>query len=206
MSVVVGALFWPRGAASVVRDDLADAFRQGAEYLTQALRWTLGLRQAPPDRASAAVAAGLRLDEALRGFLAEQGAKRMRREDLWRMVSATMRLRLTANSMAGMRDVGHDADHMSRVIEEHGERLAAWYRELARLLARPRDHDSQAQLGSDLDRLTLTVEGEAVSELSAKRPSQVWVVLHLDHLRQHLPDLVGPVRGVVALRRQPWWR
>ena len=41
VSPVVGVLFWPRGAAALVGDDLADAFRLGAEYLTQAVDWAL---------------------------------------------------------------------------------------------------------------------------------------------------------------------
>ena len=36
VSVVVGMLFWPHGLAAVLGDDLADAFRSGAAYLTQA--------------------------------------------------------------------------------------------------------------------------------------------------------------------------
>ena len=55
VSLVVGVLFWPRGACSVVGDDLADAFRRGAAYLTQAVDWALGLRPAPPDAGAAAV-------------------------------------------------------------------------------------------------------------------------------------------------------
>src|SRR5207247_2499676 len=39
VSLVVGVLFWPRGVSSVVGDDLADAFRTGASYLTQAVDW-----------------------------------------------------------------------------------------------------------------------------------------------------------------------
>jgi hypothetical protein len=38
---------------------------------------------------AAGVTAGIRLDEALRGFLAEQGAKRLSKEDLWMLVVAT---------------------------------------------------------------------------------------------------------------------
>jgi hypothetical protein len=71
VSLVVGLLFWPRGASSVVGDDLADAFRRGAAYLTQAVDWALGTRSDPPDTAAAAVTAGMRLDEALRGSLAQ---------------------------------------------------------------------------------------------------------------------------------------
>ena len=102
VSLVVGVLFWPRGASSVVGDDLADAFRRGAAYLTQAVDWALGTRRDPPDTAAAAVTAGIRLDEALRGYLVEQGAKRLSKEDLWTLVVATKQLRLTATSLASL--------------------------------------------------------------------------------------------------------
>jgi hypothetical protein len=51
VSLVVGVLFWPRGAASVVGDDLADAFRRGAAYLTQSVDWALGTRASHRRRA-----------------------------------------------------------------------------------------------------------------------------------------------------------
>ena len=102
VSLVVGVLFWPRGAGAVVGNDLADSFRRGAAYLTQAVDWALGTRQTPPDAGAAAVTASIRLDEALRGFLAEQGAKRLSKEELWMLVMAASRLRLTALSLTGM--------------------------------------------------------------------------------------------------------
>ncbi|HUN34404.1 MAG TPA: FUSC family protein [Trebonia sp.] len=108
VSVVVGVVFWPRGAAALVGDDLADAFRSGAQYLTQAVDWALSERPVPPELASATITAGLRLDDALRGFLAEQGTKRASKEDLWMLVTATLRLRLTASTLAGLRDLPAD--------------------------------------------------------------------------------------------------
>jgi hypothetical protein len=69
---------------------------------TQAVDWALGIRRDPPDAAAAAVTAGIRLDEALRGFLAEQGAKRLSKEDLWTLVVGTMQLRLTSTSLASL--------------------------------------------------------------------------------------------------------
>ena len=45
VSVAVGLLFWPRGLASVVGDDLADAFRAGARYLEGAVGWVAGTRR-----------------------------------------------------------------------------------------------------------------------------------------------------------------
>ena len=125
VSLVVGVLFWPRGAASVVGDDLADAFRRGAAYLTQSVDWALGTRAEPPDAGAAAATAGIRLDEALRGFLAEQGAKRVSKEDLWMLVMASMRLRLTAYSLAGLKAPEHHKHHgmaYARFVADAGHR------------------------------------------------------------------------------------
>src|SRR5580693_7392860 len=147
VSLVVGVLFWPRGAGSIVGDDLADGFRRGAAYLTQAVDWALGSRHAPPDAGTAAVTAGIRLDEALRGFLAEQGAKRLSKEDLWMLVMATMRLRLTAYSLAGLeapdairhgvhRGTAYVRDALSRETAD----LTGFYERVASLVGRPVAH------------------------------------------------------------------
>jgi len=103
VSLVVGVLFWPRGASSVVAEDLADSFRQGGEYLKQAVDWALSELLVPPAAAVATVSASIRLEDAVRGFLAEQGSKKLSKDDLWMMLNATTRLRLTANSLAGLR-------------------------------------------------------------------------------------------------------
>jgi uncharacterized membrane protein YccC len=143
VSLVVGVLFWPRGAASVVGDDLADAFRRGAAYLTQAVDWALGTSHEPPDAGAAAVTAGIRLDEALRGFLAEQGAKRVSKEDLWMLVMASMRLRLTAYSLAGLqapehvRHKHHGVSHARAALTHATADLSDFYERVAVLVGRP---------------------------------------------------------------------
>ena len=143
VSLVVGVLFWPRGAASVVGDDLADAFRRGAAYLTQAVDWALGTRDEPPEAGAAAVTAGIRLDEALRGFLAEQGAKRVSKEDLWMLVMASMRLRLTAYSLAGLRapehlrHKPHGTGYARTALTRATADLADFYERVAMLVGRP---------------------------------------------------------------------
>ena len=103
VSVAVGLLFWPRGVSSIVADDLADAFRAGAAYLTQAVDWALSELLVPPAAAAAAASAGIRLDDAVRGFLTEQGSKRLTKDDLWMLISASTRLRLSARTLAGLR-------------------------------------------------------------------------------------------------------
>jgi hypothetical protein len=103
VSLAVGVLLWPRGVSAVVGDDLADAFRSGAAFLTQAVDWALSELMVPPAAAIAAVSAGIRLDDAVRGFLTEQGSKKLGKEDLWTLVNAATRLRLTAHTLAALR-------------------------------------------------------------------------------------------------------
>ncbi len=202
VSVVVGGLFWPRGAAALVGDDLADAYRAGASYLRQAVDWTLGSREQAPDGGGRVVTAGLRLDDALRGYLAEQGSKRMHKEQLWRLVGGSLRLRLTANAVAGMPQGAVDADGAREVFARQAQEITGWYEDLAAQVGRPggdRDVSLQAPEVDSADGFELAFEG-------GRGCWKVWVHEHLHHLSEHMPDLVGPAKHVAAIRRRPWWR
>jgi uncharacterized membrane protein YccC len=195
VSVVVGLLFWPRGVASVVGDDLADAYRAGATYLTEAVEWVSGLPARAPDAArAAAVTAGFRVDDALRGLLAEQGTKHIRKEDLWRLVGGSMRLRLTAHAVAGLPRV-EAAGASPAALNERTAALESWYDSLAAQLDRPRG------------RAIATLQAPALTEYTtASSPRAVWLCEHLSHLSDHLGELVVPATRVAEVRRRPWWR
>jgi hypothetical protein len=193
-------LFWPRGAAALVADDLADAFRAGGAYLSDAAHWALGLRHQVP-AASSAITAGLRLDDALRGFLAEQGAKRVPRDQLWRLVTGTMRARLTAHSLAGLPDPPVEPDALSVRLGEHASQLAAWYDHLASRLDRT-DHGGVPMLAPPELRDPLLFDGASARDLS----TALWVSQHLTHIAPRLAELVEPAGVVAAQRHRPWWR
>jgi uncharacterized membrane protein YccC len=198
VSVVVGVLFWPRGVAAVVGDDLADAYRSGAAYLRQAIEWAAGRRADAPDAALPAAAAGARLDEALRGLLAEQGTKHVSRQDLWRLVGGSLRLRLTAHAIA---DLPGDASAIAAVqdtLERRTDNLASWYEELAALLARPGHAASRELQPPSL--------GPVESDGTPGSYFGVWLCEHLSHLGEHLGELVNPAAQVAQIRRRPWWR
>jgi uncharacterized membrane protein YccC len=199
VSIVVGSLFWPRGVASVVGDDLADAFRSGSTYLTQAVRFASGLQAVEPDGAPAAAAAGSRLDDALRGFLAERGSKRIEMPELWRLVGGSMRLRLTAHSIAYLpRDpagIGAAGD----ALGERTHALAAWYERLAELVGRPHER-AIAVLEMPSFAPADGLDASSCSHYS------IWLLEHLDHLCEHLGELVRPAVRVAENRRKPWWR
>jgi uncharacterized membrane protein YccC len=236
VSLVVGVLFWPRGAASVVGDDLADAFRRGAAYLTQSVDWALGTRDEPPDAGAAAATAGIRLDEALRAFLAEQGAKRVSKEDLWMLVMASMRLRLTAYSLAGLKAPEH---HKHRgmayarfALTQATADLATFYERVAVLVGRPvagqvllpvkvppftglNGTTSRAGAESGVAVMTapagdadgLEEAGDLVRVVTAPHhPHLLWVHEHLQHLSSHVRVIAEPASHVAEQRRLPWWR
>jgi uncharacterized membrane protein YccC len=199
VSLVVGVLFWPRGAAALVADDLADAFRAGGAYLSDAANWALGLRPEAP-LAGPAIAAGLRLDDALRGFLAEQGAKRVPKEHLWRLVAGTLRARLTAHSLAGLPHPRGEPDPLRVALGEQAGQLAAWYDHLASRLDRT-DHGSVPMLAPP------TFRDPASDELTGHEVcTALWVGQHLRHLTPRLAELMEPAVAVAAQRHGPWWR
>ena len=221
VSVVVGFLFWPRGAASLVGDNLADALRRGASYLTDAAGWALGDTEQRPERAAAAIIAATRLDDALRGYLAEQGSKRVTKMDLWVLVMAPMRLRLTAYSLASLPAVsrpdgggpphgvaGHGvagSDHA--VLERQARGLADFYEQIAMLVGRPSRQERTAAvhppavLGADASPCRSGRSGQA-----HYHPEALWVRHHLETLCSHVPDLPEPARRLAGVRRTPWWR
>ena len=102
VSIVVGLLFWPRGAMAALGRALADAFVTSSGYLADAvdrLTSMTGLVDtAPGQRASHA--AYLRLDDAFRQFLTERGAKVIPVEDVANLFTGSNRLRLAAYTLA----------------------------------------------------------------------------------------------------------
>ncbi|WP_236792566.1 FUSC family protein [Amycolatopsis sp. GM8] len=199
VSILVGAVFWPRGAATLVADDLADALRSSSVYLAHAVDWALGLRHTEPD-ASDAITAGVRLDDALRGFLAEQGAKRVPKEDLWRLTSGTTRARLTGHSLAGLPspDVGNDP--VRKALSEQAGQIAAWMDYLGSRLGRA-DRSAVPVLAPPAFRDPLA-EGATAADLTCA----LWVSEHLKHLTPRLTELVEPAAVVARQRHRPWWR
>jgi len=234
VSLVVGTVFWPRGALALVGDDVADAFHSGAQYLTQAVGWALSESSMPPGAAAPAMTAGLRLDDGLRAYLAEQGSKRASGEDLWALVTQTQRLRLTAHTLAGLRDPrGPDGE-----VAPQSRQPLAGSRSYAGTPAYEHLHSAASELAGFYDRVADEVghsrrkaqelprppkpaepavprqarpgqdtSGDPASA-SAQRlhPHLLWVQEHLHHLARNAPAISEPALHLAQARRRPWWR
>ena len=106
VSLVVGVLFWPRGAAPALRRALAEAYADGASYLASTVRF--GMSRGDPGApalpavagdATRAAAASRRLDDAFRTYLAERGTKRIPLADVAGLVTGVVGLRLEADAV-----------------------------------------------------------------------------------------------------------
>jgi hypothetical protein len=107
-----------------------------------------------------------------------------------------MRLRLTAQSLSSLPKPETSADPARRALVEEAARLAGWCDGVAGQLGR-----SAATVAQEL--------ATAVTSEVLPVPAQgylLWVRHHLDHVKQHLGDLVEPIAVVAEARAVPWWR
>ena len=217
VSVVAGALFWPRGASGLVGDNLADAFRAGAAHLADSAAWVLGSKHAPGVFA-AATAATIRLDDSVRSYLTEQGSKRLARDDLMTLTMSVLRLRLTAYSLASLPGLGaargpaagHPVGAAVRAsLTRDADGLADFYVGLAAEVGKPGAAGSgQSPAVPSIAAPDQPDGPDQVCRTGAAHyhPEALWVRDHLSHLGSHSAALVGPAGRLAALRRRPWWR
>jgi uncharacterized membrane protein YccC len=132
ISLVVGLLFWPRGAGAVLRDYLAAAYGRSADYVVATARQLIeGGDSEDAARAGRAADAALhRLDDAFRQFLAERSATAFNVEDVGALVGGASRVRRAAQSLTSL---GRMADGKTRLercgknLDRELHALHSWY-------------------------------------------------------------------------------
>jgi uncharacterized membrane protein YccC len=204
ISLIVGALFWPRGAETLVRETLAAAYARSADYVAAAAkRLAAGERQAGLGAVRAeARAAALRLDDAFRQYLSEPSARRANLDDLGILVSGAVRVRLAAYSMSTL---GSTPDEEG--LESCGEALLAdagaldtWYGRFSQALAEgsetqsPGDRDTGG--GAPVVRCVSRALATGPGVMPASALSLLWASQHLDGLWQLGGELVEPANDL----------
>ena len=104
VSLGVGLVFWPRGAARLLRENIAAAYSRAADYFAAAAEHLTGGDQAgdPGHAGETAAAAVHQLDDSFRQYLAERSAKRVDPEIAARIVAGAGRVLRAGRSMAAL--------------------------------------------------------------------------------------------------------
>ena len=104
ISLGVGLLFWPRGAAALLRENLGAAYARSADYVAAAARQLIGGDDAARSAGAALVADAAihRLDDSFRQSLAERSARRVKVEDVGTLVAGAARVRRAGQSLAAL--------------------------------------------------------------------------------------------------------
>jgi uncharacterized membrane protein YccC len=132
ISLGVGLLFWPRGAAALLREDLAAAYSRGADYVVATAKEVIeGRDSGELERAARIADAALhRLDETFRQYLAERSATELNVEDVAALVGGASRVRRAAQSISALAQMTDGESRLGRCGENlNGElqALRSWY-------------------------------------------------------------------------------
>jgi uncharacterized membrane protein YccC len=209
VSLLVGLLFWPRGAGALLRDELAVAFARGADYVVAAARRQSEGEADEAARAGRAAEAALhRLDDAFGQYLAERSATPYNVEDVAALVGGANRVRRAAQSLAElgrMADPNTQVERCARNLDGELQAFHAWYTSLGSALVErrrvPPPHARDTEGGGRLlacvrdaarDRDRATVNAALVL---------LWSSQHLDNLRRletHLAERANAAESASA--------
>jgi uncharacterized membrane protein YccC len=220
VSLVVGVLFWPRGARAALTLALAEAYTDSARYLANAV--TFGMlrcdgraaaqaagRETPPaaspaSGAARAAAASRRLDDTFRAYLAERGAKPVPLAEITTLVNGVAGLRLAADAVLNLwqRDdgtAGGDRTTARAEVEAASALVRGWYEDLAASLTsrgqvrEPLAHDPRAD-SRLVDAVRQDLRGDD-GRASATAVRMIWTGDHIDTARRLQTILAEPARA-----------
>ncbi|HEX3910224.1 MAG TPA: FUSC family protein [Solirubrobacteraceae bacterium] len=216
VSLLVGLLFWPRGAGAELRRALGAAYVDSARYLSGAVDF--GMRRCevtaaaaaavePTEDAARAAASARRLDDTFRSYLAERGSKPVPLAEISGLVTAVGGLRIAADAVLDLwqREDGTVPGDRAAAREQllrSSEQIEGWYDNLAARLAdgrppnAPLGHDELAD-GRLIDAVRNDLRA-ADGRATATAVRVIWTGDHLDAVRRLQQLIVEPARVAVG--------
>jgi uncharacterized membrane protein YccC len=204
ISLVVGVLFWPRGAMGALRRELGEAYAATARYLEAAVEFGVA-RSEPRAEGQLAASSARRLDDAFRTYLAERAGKPVPLAAVTTLVNGVVALRLAGDAVVDLWQRNDSRETVPAV--EAGAELRAiargvvqWYEDLAdALVGRTRVPEPT---GSDSNGAAALVAalGDSLGRDDALVARIVWTSDHLDAARR-LQAIVFEPAGAAAGQR-----
>jgi uncharacterized membrane protein YccC len=227
VSIVVGALFWPRGAGRALGRALAEGFSASARYLRAAVEygvsrcdWQIPSFAKPQAEMELAAAAGRRVDDAFRAYIAEHGKKALPVGDLATLVGGVSLLRLNADAVIDLwerdeRASGGDRTAARQELRGASASLSEWYEQVARALAgrgpAPHRLSGDSQADARLVEVVRRDLRDADGQATATAVKLIWTADHIDAARRLQGEIAEPGANVATLqggqrteREQSW--
>jgi uncharacterized membrane protein YccC len=215
VSLAVGLMFWPRGAAHALGRALSEAYVVTAAYLADAVAYGVSrcdgaATHAPPpppsEKSREATSATRRLDDTFRSYLSERGSKRLPLSEVTRLVNGVAGLRLAADAVLELWENdgarGGNRSAARRELTGAAARMTGWYDRFAASLVRAEDvpeplaYDRVAD-GRLIDAVATDLRGSD-GHATATGVRVIWTGDHLDAARRLEQVLVVPARAAVG--------
>lgn len=214
VSLAVGILFWPRGAAAALGQALSEAYADSAHYLASAVAYGLGRCDAggppaPPPRRQAAdaAAAARRLDDTYRGYLTERGAKPIPLAEVTGLVTGVAGVRLAADAVLELweADTGAAAGDRSaarRELQHAVGLMTGWYDRFASSLVGAESVPDPLAANEVADGRLVDAVARDLRDSDGHSSDTgvrvIWTGDHLDAVRRLQPLLVEPARAAAS--------
>ncbi len=206
VSVVVGLLFWPRGATAALGRALCDAYVAAADFFAQTVRRTTGV--APDERAFSDVERRMdaeyqRLDDAFHQYLAERGTKPLPVATVDRLFIGVTRTAFAGRSLASLppppdwSGLSPELAEARRDVLATTDGLQAWYTGAAETLAGRRR--SAPEPPAEVPEIHAELV-DAFDDTRARHPEHLRMAIRLLWVDESLDDqrtLVGDLGSVV---------
>ena len=215
VSLIVGLVFWPRGAGAALGRALAEAYVGSARYLAQAVAYgasrgagSVPASPAPQAEAAQAAAAARRLDDTFRGYLSERGSKPIPLAEVTGLVTGVAGVRLAADAVLDLWDgdgaPGGARSAARRELLSAAEYMTSWYGHFAASLTLREPVPDPLATDQVADGRLIEAVGEDLCRSGGQETATgvrvVWTGDHLDSVRRLQETLVEPARAAVAER------
>jgi uncharacterized membrane protein YccC len=209
VSLVVGILFWPRGARRLLLQSLGDAYTHAIEYAASAAEQLVGVAgegrpgTSVPDARVSARGAADRLDGAVRDYLTES-REHDDLDSVATLIAGAAKVRLAAYSLFTLTVAPGAAGPFARcsdTLEADLHELRSWYAGLAEGLAGGRpvaplnpDHAHNRRVAGCVGGVLSGKDGATMGPAL----NLLWASHHIDYLRRVGAHVAGPASQLSA--------
>jgi uncharacterized membrane protein YccC len=211
VSLLVGVLFWPRGAGAVLRRSVGSAYVDAARYLAATITALLGGDRSPPEAAAGqASESGQLLDATVRDYLSERSSARGHLDELNLLVAGAGRLRRVsrlledAHAFRRLAPIGNDVPRLAALrdaFEAEQESRCQWYAALGQAISHA-DRPPIPELGQTASReaspARVVLDRPGSADGVPPGLAIAWAQRHLEMLAELEPPLASAAERIIA--------